>query len=84
MKSNAMDMLEERKQKYKKSSVSIRTHVLIGSPVDKIIEFADDKNLDLIIMGSRGLRGISRLIKGLGSVSRNVSEKVKCTIMIVR
>jgi nucleotide-binding universal stress UspA family protein len=35
-------------------------------------------------MGSRGLKGISRFIRGLGSVSRNVSEKVKCTVTIVR
>jgi nucleotide-binding universal stress UspA family protein len=33
-------------------------------------------------MGSRGLKGISRFV--MGSVSRNVSEKAKCTVMIVK
>ena len=56
----------------------------MGPPVDKIVEFADKHKVDLIVMGSRGLKGISRFIRGLGSVSRNVSEKVKCTVMIVK
>jgi nucleotide-binding universal stress UspA family protein len=64
--------------------VKIRTVVLVGRPEDKIVEFANRQNVDLIVMGSRGLKGISRFIRGLGSVSRNVSEKVKCTVMIVR
>ena len=64
--------------------MKIRTVVLVGRPEDKIVEFANRQNVDLIVMGSRGLKGISRFIRGLGSVSRNVSEKVKCTVMIVR
>ena len=79
-----MNTLEEVKKKYKNSEVKIRIQVPVGSPADKIVEFADRHNVDLIVMGSRGLKGISRFIRGLGSVSRNVSEKVKCTVMIVR
>lgn len=84
MKSDMIRKLEERKQRSKESSVKIRTVVLIGSPVDKIVKFAEEENVDLIIMGSKGLRGISKLLKGLGSVSRNVSEKVKCTVILAR
>ena len=83
MRHKMISTLEEIKQKYK-NSVKIRTVVLVGRPEDKIVEFANRQNVDLIVMGSRGLKGISRFIRGLGSVSRNVSEKVKCTVMIVR
>jgi nucleotide-binding universal stress UspA family protein len=62
----------------------LRIQVLVGPPVDKIVEFVDRHKVDLIVMGNRGLRGISRFVRGLGSVSRNVSEKVKCTVMIVK
>jgi nucleotide-binding universal stress UspA family protein len=62
--------------------VRIRTVVLVGRPEDKIVEFANRQNVDLIVMGSRSLKGMSRLL--MGSVSRNVSEKVKCSVMIVR
>ena len=84
MRHKMTNTLEEVKEKYKNSEVKLRTQVLVGPPVDKIVEFADRHEVDLIVMGSRGIKGISRFIRGLGSVSRNVSEKVKCTVMIVR
>ena len=81
MRHKMMDTLEELKQKYK-DSVRIRTAVLVGRPEPKIVEFANRHNVDLIVMGSRGLKGISRFV--MGSVSRNVSERAKCTVMIVK
>jgi nucleotide-binding universal stress UspA family protein len=84
MKSDMISKLELQKQRYKESLVNIRTIVLIGSPVDRIVKLAKDENVDLIIMGSRSSSGISKLLKGLGSVSRGVSEKVKCTVILVR
>jgi nucleotide-binding universal stress UspA family protein len=76
-----MSKLEEKKQKYK-NSVRIRSAVLVGRPENKIVEFANRQNVDLIAMGSRGLKGISRWV--MGSVSRSVSERAKCTVMIVK
>ena len=81
MRRKMMGTLEEIKQKYK-NSVRIRTAVLVGRPEHKIVEFANRHNVDLIVMGSRGLKGISRFV--MGSVSRNVSERAKCTVMIVK
>jgi len=76
-----MDRLEEIKRKYQ-NSVRIKIFVTVGPAEVKIADYANRKNVDLIVMGSKGLKGISRLI--VGSVSRTVSEKVKCTVMIVR
>ena len=81
MRYKMINTLEKIKQKYEKS-VKIRTVVLVGLAEDKIVEFANRQNVDLIVMGSKGLKGISRLL--MGSVSRNVSEKAKCSVMIVR
>lgn len=81
MRYKMINTLEKIKQKYE-NSVKIRTVVLVGSAEDKIVEFANRQNVDLIVMGSKGLKGISRLL--MGSVSRHVSEKVKCSVMIVR
>jgi nucleotide-binding universal stress UspA family protein len=84
MKSDMIRKLEEQKQRYKEFSINIRTVVLIGSPVNKIVKFAEEESVDLIIMGSKGLRGIPKVLKGLGSVSKSVSEKVNCTVILVR
>ena len=78
------DLQTDMRYKMTNTLEEVKTQVLVGPPVDKIVEFADRHKVDLIIMGSRGVKGISRFIRGLGSVSRNVSEKVKCTVMIVR
>jgi nucleotide-binding universal stress UspA family protein len=81
MRYKMINTLEKIKQKYE-NSVKIRTVVLVGLAEDKIVEYANRQNVDLIVMGSKGLKGISRLL--MGSVSRHVSEKVKCSVMIVR
>jgi nucleotide-binding universal stress UspA family protein len=81
MRHKMRNTLEELKEKYK-NSVRIRTAVLVGRAEHKIVEFANRQNVDLIVMGSRGLKGISRFV--MGSVSRNVSERAKCTVMIVK
>jgi nucleotide-binding universal stress UspA family protein len=81
MRYKMINTLEKIKQKYE-NSVKIRTVVLIGSAGDKIVEFANRQNVDLIVMGSRGLKGISRFV--MGSASRSVSERAKCTVMIVK
>jgi nucleotide-binding universal stress UspA family protein len=61
---------------------NVHTIVLRGDPADMIIEFAKDKQMDLIILGSRGFRGIKGRL--LGSVSRKVSHASKCSCLIVK
>lgn len=56
--------------------------IISGNPVESILKFARGRKIDLIIIGSQGLHGISKL-KGLGSVSRKVSEVSDCPVIIV-
>jgi nucleotide-binding universal stress UspA family protein len=81
MRNKMTKRLDEIRQRYD-SSVQIRTLVSVGRPEVKIIECANNLHADIIVMGSRGLKGISKLL--MGSVSRKVSERVNCTVMIVR
>lgn len=84
MESEMRKRLEERKEKYSKYEFSIEIYITMGIPTDKIIEYATDKKVDIIVIGSIGVTGISKFFKGLGSVSRNVSEKVTCPVLIIR
>jgi len=61
---------------------NVHTVVLRGDPADTIIEFAKEEAFDVIILGSRGFRGIKG--KLLGSVSREVSHAADCTCIIVK
>ena len=84
IKSNAIKMLDEKTKEYGNiGNISLQSKVKIGNPADEIIKFVDDEKVDLIIMGTTGLAGISK-IKAIGSVARSVSEKAKCPVMLVR
>lgn len=62
--------LLEQKEKEKEAQIHglhVATKVLLGQPVEKIIEYANKEKVDMIANGSICLSGISRL-KALGSV----------------
>ena len=76
--------INEKKQKYKFiDGISIESSFVYGDPANRIVEYVNDNMIDMIIMGSNGLHGLA-IIKGLGSVSRKVSENVGCPIVIIR
>jgi nucleotide-binding universal stress UspA family protein len=56
--------------------------IISGSPVDVILKFMRGRKIDLIIMGSQGRHGLSKVMT-LGSVSRRVTELATCPVMIV-
>jgi nucleotide-binding universal stress UspA family protein len=84
MEESAMNMLEGKKKDKSASGLSIKTAVEHGKPADKILEYASKEGIDLVIIGNVGAgTKLSKLIKNLGSVSRTISEKASCPVMIV-
>ena len=82
IKKDAEDILEDNIEKYRNiDNVSLQTQVIIGNPSEEIIKFANDEKIELIVMGTTGLGGLSKIVSG--SVARNVSEKAKCPVMLV-
>jgi nucleotide-binding universal stress UspA family protein len=57
----------------------IQTLTQVGDPSTEILKAADTVAADLIVVGSRGLRGMKGM---LGSVSRNVLTHSKCSVLI--
>jgi len=83
IKTDVKKMFEENIDKYRNiENVSLQSEVLIGDPSNEILQFANDEKVDLIIIGTTGLSGFSKFV--FGSVARNVSEKAKCPVMLVR
>ena len=60
----------------------IHTEVLEGSPAEAILDVANTRKSDLIIMGSRGLGRLTGLL--LGSQSQKVVQHAPCPVLIVR
>jgi nucleotide-binding universal stress UspA family protein len=53
-----------------------------GNPADEIVATADDHDVDLVVVGARGLGGMARLL--LGSVSERVLRHARCPVLIVK
>ena len=53
-----------------------------SSTVHEIIKFAEKEDIDLIVMGTRGRGGFTKLL--LGSVSSGVLNHAHCSVLIVR
>lgn len=61
--------------------VPARWSISEGNPPQEIIRAAEDFGCDLIVLGSRGLTGLSRVL--LGSVARNVLLHTRASVLIV-
>jgi nucleotide-binding universal stress UspA family protein len=75
-------IVDEVEQELKQLPNNTKTAVLEGNPPEAIIEYAEQNEADLIVMGSRGLGGLKELF--LGSVSHYVIQKAKCSVYIVK
>lgn len=76
-----LELLRSLKQIAIVNQVSVESTQIIGQPEQKICEFAQSVNADLIVMGSHGRMGLSELF--LGSVSNYVAHHVPCAVLIV-
>ncbi|MCD9022521.1 universal stress protein [Cohnella silvisoli] len=56
--------------------------VLAGSPAEAIVDYSDNSDCDLIIMGSRGLGAIREFM--VGSVSHNVLQHARIPVLIMK
>ncbi|WMW21999.1 universal stress protein [Methanolobus mangrovi] len=55
---------------------------LEGNPSHEIIEFADNNDIDLIVLGTLGKTGLDRFL--LGSVAEKVTRNSKVPVLVVR
>ena len=60
----------------------IQTVLKEGDPVTEILRCAEDERADLIVMGSRGLNRLKRLL--LGSVSHKLAQLAPCPTLTVK
>lgn len=79
---SASKMLKDLVAACKKKGVDASFVHKVGDPAMIILEAAKAEKVDLIVMGSKGLSGLSKL-RALGSVTRRVTEHSTCPVLIV-
>jgi nucleotide-binding universal stress UspA family protein len=62
--------------------VKVTHHLLTGEPADEILKCAQHERADLIVLGTHGSTGLTRLL--MGSVAESVSRKAPCPLLTVR
>ena len=75
-------ILEQSLKKAKKQKVKATALALKGEPAHALVEQAEKLKCDVIVLGSRGLGAVPRLL--LGSVSDKVVRYSKCAVIIVK
>lgn len=67
---------------FNEHQVRYKVEIIHGSPGPEIIKFANTQNVDLVVIGSRGLNSLQEMV--LGSVSHKVMKRVQCPAMLVK
>jgi len=62
--------------------VTMEYRLLEGEPARVIIESAHETEADLIVMGTHGRAGLTRLV--MGSVAEDVLRRAPCPVMTIR
>ena len=81
-KQKGLDFLQNLQAKATAEGINTEYTQLIGNPGQEICQAAAKSQADLIIVGSRGLKGFKEMF--LGSVSNYVTHHAPCSVFIVR
>ena len=83
LEQDADKLLKEIVQLGKKEGIIVHDEVLAGTSVkQKILDYAKDKNADLIIVGTKGITGIKKFL--MGSVANDIIAHAHCPVLAVR
>jgi nucleotide-binding universal stress UspA family protein len=77
------EFLQEQLRLYQdKLDFRSELEIVHGDPAVEIIRLANIYKVDLIILGSRGLTGLNRILQG--SVSAQVVAEAQCSVLVVK
>lgn len=74
--------LEHAASMVREAGVSVEVYPRQGDPADAILDVAEERDADLIVVGNKGMTGAKRFL--LGSVPNKVSHHAPCSVLIIR
>jgi nucleotide-binding universal stress UspA family protein len=66
----------------REAGVPVNVYPRQGDPADAILDVAEEREADLIVVGNMGMTGAKRFL--LGSVPNKVSHHAPCSVLIIR
>jgi nucleotide-binding universal stress UspA family protein len=74
--------LEAAAAEIRAAGVEVEVFARQGDPADAILDIAEERGSDLIVLGNKGMTGAKRFL--LGSVPNKVSHHAPCSVLIIR
>ena len=74
--------VERIEQEATRDGVAVETAVEQGVPHEEILEYADDRDVDMIVMGTQGRTGLDRVL--VGSVTERIVRMADVPVVTVR
>ena len=64
------------------AGIHVEYRILVGDAARDIVRIAEEENADMIVIGSHGRKGISRML--MGSVAEAVVRRAHCPVLTVK
>jgi nucleotide-binding universal stress UspA family protein len=80
--STFLQMEKQLQVHQQKLSFKSELELVSGDPAEEIIRLANIYKADLVVIGSRGLTGMNKIVQG--SVSSQVVEEAHCSVLVVK
>lgn len=77
-------MIKKQIDSLVKEGIVAKSIIRVGHPADEILTVSKEENVSMIVMGSSGSLRKRHDRKGIGSVSRWISEVATCPVVLVR
>ncbi|MFB6113908.1 MAG: universal stress protein [Halodesulfurarchaeum sp.] len=74
--------LDEIRESGGEAGVDVTTNITRGIPHERIVEYADENDIDLVIMGTHGRTGLNRFL--IGSVTEKVIRSSSVPVLVLR
>jgi nucleotide-binding universal stress UspA family protein len=74
--------LREAAAEVEAAGVPVTTYAREGDPADAILDVAEERGADLVVVGNKGMTGAKRFL--LGSVPNKVSHHAPCSVLVIR
>ena len=74
--------LEAAAAEVRGAGVEVEVFARQGDPADAILDVAEERGSDLIVVGNKGMTGAKRFL--LGSVPNKISHHAPCSVLIIR
>ena len=81
LEGEGQQIVDEAENRVRGSGVDVTTDVIQGGPSRTILEYVDDRGVDLVVIGTRGEHDVERLL--LGSVTERVVRSAPVPVLAV-